>query len=59
MEAQDIVKLITKRREARDKECVTTDDREKLLRTQGAARELEQLLGEIEQAENPQKMGED
>jgi len=50
---------IESRKKARAIECVNTDSHEKLLRVQGAARELEQLSGFVEQIENPQKMGED
>ena len=52
-------KLIEDRHEARVKECVDTDEGEELLRAQGAARELEQLLAEMEQMENPQEPDKD
>lgn len=52
-------KLIGDRHEARVKECVDTDEGEELLRAQGAARELEQLLAEMEQMENPQEPDKD
>lgn len=48
-------KLIEDRHKTRVKECVDTDEGEDLLRAQGAARELEQLLSEAEQMENPQE----
>lgn len=48
-------KLIEDRYKTRVKECVDTDEGEDLLRAQGAARELEQLLSEAEQMENPQE----
>ena len=48
-------KLIEDRHKTRVKECVDTDEGEELLRAQGAARELEQLLSEIEQMEHPQE----
>ena len=47
------------RKKARAIECVNTDSHEQLLRVQGAARELEQLSGFVEQMDNPQKMGEE
>lgn len=39
----------------RTKECVNLEGHEKLLRSQGAARELEQLLAIMERMENPQE----
>lgn len=52
-------KLITERHIARVKECVDTDGGEELLRAQGAARELEQLLSDMEQMEHPQEPDKD
>ncbi len=40
-------------------ECQDSDQHDRILRVQGAARELKELLGVMEQLENPQKMGED
>lgn len=46
---------ILKRHEDRRNECRDLDDDRKILRSQGAARELEQLLSVVEQMEHPQE----
>jgi hypothetical protein len=46
---------IESRLKDRAKECVNLEDHQKLLRSQGAARELEQLLAITEQMEHPQE----
>lgn len=50
-----IKKVISERAESRLKECRDLNGHDEILRVQGAARELEQLLGVMEQMENPQE----
>ena len=52
----DVLKAeINKRHSDRLIECRDLDDDKKILRSQGAARELEQLLSVMEQMEHPQE----
>ena len=51
---ESIKKEIIDRAKARANECVVTDEHPKVLRAQGAARELEQLLSVMERMENPE-----
>jgi len=55
MDIEDIKKILAERAESRLAECMDTDDHDKLLRAQGAARELKEVLEQIELAENPPK----
>jgi hypothetical protein len=56
MEFYTVLKAeIESRLKDRSKECVNLEDQNKLLRSQGAARELEQLLAIVEQMEHPQE----
>lgn len=50
-----VKKEIAERHEARLKECRDLNITEKILRSQGAARELEQLLSVMERMEHPQE----
>jgi len=55
-ELYEMIKAEAKSRlKDRSKECVGLDDRDKILRSQGAARELEQLLDVMERMEHPQE----
>ena len=50
---------IAKRHEDRRNECRDLNGSEQILRSQGAARELEQLLSVMERMEHPQKEGDE
>ena len=55
MELQELIAEITLRLNSRAIECRDSDDHDKILRAQGAARELSELLAFVDQKENPQK----
>jgi len=50
---------ISKRHEDRRNECRDLNDAKQILRSQGAARDLEQLLSVMERMEHPQKEGDE
>lgn len=50
---------IASRHEDRRNECRDLNDKDQILRSQGAARELEQLLSVMERMEHPQKEGDE
>lgn len=52
---ESLKRVIFERAESRLKECRDLNSHDEILRVQGAARELEQLLGVMEQMENPQE----
>lgn len=52
---ESLKKIIASRLFDRSRECVNEDSKEKVFRAQGAARELEQLMDEVERLENPQE----
>jgi hypothetical protein len=54
-----VKKIIQDRHEARVTECRDSDSHDRILRVQGAARELKEILGAMELLENPQEAGED
>lgn len=50
---------IAKRHEDRRNECRDLNDDKQIFRSQGAARELEQLLSVMERMEHPEKEGDE
>jgi len=52
---ESIKSILAERAESRIAECRDTDDHDKLLRAQGAARELKEILEQIDLLENPPK----